>query len=138
MARTSIGMAIGGYNCHGIPANSSLYCSCDIAEIKDLTTESTPPQESISIEQQLRNENAALKKELAEARAYLKIQKYRRREFARMLKIGFYEWDERNNRPISYSPEVAEVLGLDRGMMEKFFHNPDLFKRFLHPDDLQQ
>ena len=85
----------------------------------------------------MRAENAALRAELEKTRAYLKLQKYRRREFSRMLKIGYWEWDAKTQKPISYSPEVANVLGLERDMLEKFFHNPDSFKHFLHPDDLQ-
>ncbi len=85
----------------------------------------------------MRAENAALRAELEKTRAYLKLQKYRRREFSRMLKMGYWEWDAKTQRPTSYSPEVADVLGLDRDMLEKFFHNPDSFKHFVHPDDLQ-
>ena len=50
--------------------------------------------------------------------------------------MGFWEWDEITQRPISYSPEMAAVLGLDRAQMEELFRHPDGFKRILHPDDL--
>ena len=88
------------------------------------------------MEQSLRDDNATLRAQLAEAQDYIELQKYRRVELSKMLKIGFWEWDEQAQAPISYSPEMADVLGLDKARLEKLFHNPGDFKRILHPDDL--
>ena len=93
-------------------------------------------QKAASIEQSLRDENATLRAQLAKAQDFIELQKYRRVELFRMLKVGFWEWDEQAQVSISYSPELADVLGLDKARLEKYFHNPDAFKSILHPDDL--
>ena len=88
------------------------------------------------MEQSLRAENASLRAQLARAQEFIELQKYRRVELSKMLRVGFWEWDEQAQIPISYSPEMAGVLGIDKARLEKYFHNPDAFKRILHPDDL--
>ncbi len=88
-------------------------------------------------EQHLRAEIESLKNQLAEAESLVEFFKFRRQEVSRMLKVGFWEWDEIANRPTSYSPEMADVLGLDQEGLSKLFHNPEEFKRILHPQDLQ-
>ena len=93
-------------------------------------------QKAASIEQSLRDENAILREQLARAQDFIEQQKYRRVELSKMLKLGFWEWDELAQVPISYSPEMADVLGLDKARLEKYFHNPDDFKRIVHADDL--
>ena len=99
-------------------------------------TSNSPPDPS-SEEQSLRDEIAQLRSQLASAQEYIEFQRFRRFELSRMLKVGFWEWDEIAQKPISYSPEMADVLGLDEDSLEKLFHNPEAFKRILHPDDLQ-
>ena len=89
-----------------------------------------------SIKPSLRDENATLRAQLAEAQDFIELQKHRRVELSKMLRVGFWEWDEQAQAPISYSPEMADVLGLDKVRLEKLFHNPDDIKRILHPDDL--
>jgi EAL domain-containing protein (putative c-di-GMP-specific phosphodiesterase class I)/signal transduction histidine kinase/DNA-binding response OmpR family regulator/HPt (histidine-containing phosphotransfer) domain-containing protein len=93
-------------------------------------------QKTPSMEQSLRDDNATLRAQLAEAQDFIELQNYRRVELSKMLRVGFWEWDEQAQAPISYSPEMADVLGLDKARLEKLFHNPDDFKRILHPDDL--
>ena len=63
--------------------------------------------------------------------------KLRRHEVSKMLKVGFWEWDEKANRPNSYSPEMADVLGLDQSALEACFRNPVEFERILHPQDIE-
>jgi hypothetical protein len=46
-------------------------------------------QKAPSIEQSLRDENATLRAQLAEAQDYIELQKYRRVELSGMLKVGF-------------------------------------------------
>jgi len=93
-------------------------------------------QKTPSVEQSLRDENATLRVQLAEAQDFIELQKYRRVELSRMLKVGFWEWDEQAQVPITYSPEMADVLGLDLARLESYFHNPGDFKSILHPEDL--
>ncbi len=65
-----------------------------------------------SNELELRAENKALREQLTRSEALVEFYKFRRREVSKMLRVGFREWDEKLNRPTSYSPEMADVLGL--------------------------
>jgi len=108
----------------------------DSSQLKPLTSKPKKAQQTASSETSLRDEIDALRLELGEARETIAFQKNRRFELSKMLKVGFWEWDEKAHRSISYSPEMADVLGLDQDQLEKLFHRPQEFKRILHPDDL--
>jgi PAS domain-containing protein len=101
-----------------------------------LTSKLKKPQQATSSEVSLRAEIAGLRAQLAEAEGYIEFQRYRRFELSKMLKVGFWEWDEKADKPISYSPEMAAVLGLEQTRLEQLSRNADAFKRILHPDDL--
>ena len=102
-----------------------------------MTTKSDILEQSSDYERKLRAENEALKERLAEAEAMVEFFKLRRHEVSKMLKVGFWEWDEKANRPNSYSPEMADVLGLDQSALEACFRNPVEFERILHPQDIE-
>ena len=102
-----------------------------------MTSKPDISQQTLGVEQELRAENEALKARLAEVEAQLEFVKLRRRELAKMLKVGFWEWDELENRPKSYSSYMADVLGLDQSTLDTYFHNPQKFRRILHPEDLR-
>jgi hypothetical protein len=57
-------------------------------------------QKAPSIEQSLRDENATLRVQLAKAQDFIELQKYRRVELSRKLKVGFWEWEEQAQVPI--------------------------------------
>ena len=121
----------------GIPRNSFLYSSCETPEINELTAKSKHFGGSHpSGLQQLRAENAALQTELARLRASMEFQQNRRHEFAKMLKVGFWEFDEITRRPISYSPEMANVLGVNAARLEELLLFANAFRDIVHPDDL--
>jgi EAL domain-containing protein (putative c-di-GMP-specific phosphodiesterase class I)/signal transduction histidine kinase/DNA-binding response OmpR family regulator len=103
-----------------------------------LTTNSDKSKQASGNEQKLRAENEALKEKLIATEALVEFFKFRRQELSKMLKMGFWEWDEKENRATSYSPEMANVLGLDPSALEKCFRNPEEFKRLLHPQDLER
>ncbi|MDH3389603.1 MAG: response regulator, partial [Gammaproteobacteria bacterium] len=88
-----------------------------------------------SIEQELRDEIADLRKQLAEAQALIGFREYRRQELSKMLKLGIWEWDEIGNKPISYSDEVAEVLGIEPQELRSTFRSHKDFERLVHLDD---
>jgi len=102
-----------------------------------LTKKSDKSNQASNNEQKLRAENEDLREQLAAAEALVEFFKFRRQEVSKMLKVGFWEWDEKANRPTSYSPEMADLLGLDQSVLETYFHNPEEFKRILHPQDLE-
>jgi EAL domain-containing protein (putative c-di-GMP-specific phosphodiesterase class I)/signal transduction histidine kinase/DNA-binding response OmpR family regulator len=103
-----------------------------------LTTKSQPFEDSQpSGLQQLRAENTALQAELDRLRELMDFQQYRRHEFAKMLKVGFWEYDEIARKPIRYSPEIANVLGVDDARLEELFLTANAFRGIVHPDDVQ-
>ena len=102
-----------------------------------MTKKSDKSKQTSSNERKLCAENEDLREQLAAAEALVEFFKFRRQEVSKMLKVGFWEWDEKANRPTSYSPEMADVLGLDQSVLETYFHNPEEFKRILHPQDLE-
>ncbi|MCP4765915.1 MAG: EAL domain-containing protein [Gammaproteobacteria bacterium] len=102
-----------------------------------MTTKSDKPKQASNSEQALRAENKALKEQLAAAEALNEFFKFRRQEVSKMLKVGFWEWDENANRPTSYSPEMGDVLGLDQSALENYFRNPEEYNRIIHPQDIE-
>ena len=109
--------------CPGKPRNSCLYFRRDLAEFNAVTSKSGPTTDSASVEQQLRADNDALRAELRKVQAELKFQKYRRRGISKMLRVGFWEWNHKTRKPISYSSEMADVLGVDAARLEQLFKN---------------
>ncbi|HUV22685.1 MAG TPA: PAS domain-containing protein, partial [Gammaproteobacteria bacterium] len=87
--------------------------------------------------QQLRAENRALQTELARLRESMEFQQNRRQNFAKMLKVGFWEFDEITRKPISYSPEMANVLGIDAARLEALSFIAGALSDIVHPDDIQ-
>lgn len=102
-----------------------------------MTPKADTPDKATSIEQQLRDENAILRARLVKMTRSMEAQRYRRHELSKMLKVGFWEWDEIAGKPLNYSPEMADVLGLAPARLEKLLHSRDLFKPILHPEDAQ-
>ncbi|MDC1287616.1 EAL domain-containing protein [Gammaproteobacteria bacterium] len=101
-----------------------------------MTSKPRKSQQTASSEESLRAEIAALRVQLAEAQETIEFQRKRRFELSKMLKVGFWEWDEKTHKPISFSPEMSAVLGLDQTRLEQLIRNPDAFNNILHPDDL--
>ncbi len=86
----------------------------------------------------MRDEIADLERQLEEARAIIRFREDRSHALSKMLNIGVWEWDEIDDRPIFFSPELADIFGVDRKRVEKVFRRSDDFKRFVHPDDLER
>ena len=103
---------------------------------KGLNPESgtTSEQESLS-ETDLRNEIAELKQQLSESRANNLLRDDRQRALARALQIGYWEWDERTDQPISYSEQMAEIFGVDFEEIKQTLSKVEDFARLVHPDD---
>jgi EAL domain-containing protein (putative c-di-GMP-specific phosphodiesterase class I)/signal transduction histidine kinase/DNA-binding response OmpR family regulator len=102
-----------------------------------LTSKSKNLPGSSASEDSLREEIAKLRARLAKAEDYIELQRQHRVQLSKMLKMGFWEWDEKTQQPIFYSPEMAVVLGVDEARLQKLFRNTDAFNEILHPDDLQ-
>jgi len=86
----------------------------------------------------LLDEIAELRSQLADAQALNEFREYRRKELSKMLNLGIWEWDEKNNRPISYSREMAGVIGIDPAELENFYRNPEQLVSIIHPEDKEQ
>jgi EAL domain-containing protein (putative c-di-GMP-specific phosphodiesterase class I)/signal transduction histidine kinase/DNA-binding response OmpR family regulator/HPt (histidine-containing phosphotransfer) domain-containing protein len=88
-----------------------------------------------SIEQELRDEIATLRAQLDKAQALIEFHDYRRKEFSKMLKLGIWEWDEIDDKPIAYSDEMANVFGVDLSELEAIFKSKGDFEKLVHPKD---
>ena len=52
-----------------------------------------------------------------------------------MLNLGIWEWNEKTGKPISFSSEMAEILGVDRAELDALYQNPEQIVTLIHPDD---
>ncbi len=86
-------------------------------------------------EQDLRDRIAALERQLEEAREIIGFREYRSQALSKMLNIGIWEWDEVDDRPIFFSPELADIFGVDRDRVDEVFRRSEDFKQFIHPED---
>ena len=100
-----------------------------------MTAKAQKQSDSPTIEQELRDEIGELREKLARAEALIEFRNYRRRELSRMLKLGIWEWDEVANEALSYSDELAEVLGIDSGELQATFRRHEDLEHLVHPDD---
>ena len=86
-----------------------------------------------------------LLKEIDELRAKLSRAEARSHLWGRQLeaisksfRIGFWEWDEVNNRVISYSDEMAEIFALSLDDLYTQCATIEDFLKLVHPDDLDE
>ncbi len=117
-----------------IPAYTN---SCECLPINALTAKIKQLAKTRSTEQELRDEIEDLRAQLADAQALIDSREFRRQEFSRMLKLGIWEWDELNDKPIAYSAELADVFGIDPAELDRLFENRAEFDRIVHPDDFE-
>lgn len=55
----------------------------------------------------------------------------------RITKLGFWEWDEVNDRSLTLAPNFLKMVGLaTEGEEQPVFSSEDMFQ-FIHPDDLE-
>jgi len=76
-----------------------------------------------------------LRTQLSAAREQNTFLEFRRRELSKMLKLGIWEWDEQANKPIGYSRELADVIGIDPTELEVLFQDPKQLHKIVHPKD---
>jgi PAS domain S-box-containing protein len=53
------------------------------------------------------------------------------------LNLGFWEWDEIENRAVYYSEEYATIFGIGREELEQQYQTLYDFAKKVHPDDLE-
>jgi len=101
-----------------------------------LTAKTRKPKKGTgSTEQALREEIAELQTQLEEARTSIEFRDFRRRAMSRMLKIGIWEWDEIDDRPLFYSDELAGIFGIEIDQFNDRFKSTRDFDYLVHPDD---
>ena len=91
--------------------------------------------QGLSSKSDLLDEIAELKLELAESRARNLLRDEHQRVIARSLQIGYWEWDELENKPVSYSEQLAEIFGIDYDGMMQTLASVEDFTEMVHPDD---
>ncbi|MDH5353852.1 MAG: response regulator [Gammaproteobacteria bacterium] len=84
---------------------------------------------------ELIDEIESLRAELAGTKVEANFQQYLHKTLSTAIKIGYWEWDVLNDRPVYLSEEVAEIMGRGlESMFEQYRSEEDYFK-FVHPDD---
>ena len=79
-----------------------------------------------------------MREKIAELETELQSRKERERTLSGAIKIGFWEWDEINDRPSYLSPEFASILGLSQEKLYEIYQREDDLYDFVHPEDLEQ
>ena len=88
-------------------------------------------------ERALLDENRMLRESLAERESELESRKEREKILSRAIKLGFWEWDEVNDRPAYLSEEFASMLGFSQEALHEIYHCEEDLYQFIHPDDLE-
>lgn len=55
---------------------------------------------------------------------------------ASSIKLGYWEWDEVENRPAYLSEAFAEIFGLELSTLYQVYQNEESLYKFIHPEDL--
>ena len=83
----------------------------------------------------LLDEISTLKQQLDEAKTQKTLRDHRQGALARAMQIGYWEWDDSADKPISYSEQMAEIFGVDYRGIETTLGNHEKFMQLVHPDD---
>ena len=102
-----------------------------------MTAKAKKPSKANPTKKELQDEVAELRGQLAEAEVLFEYREFRSQALSRMLKLGIWEWDEKADKALSYSDELADVFGVTAAELKKLFQNRNNFERIVHPDDLE-
>ena len=119
----------------GISPGSAYTYRLVYPQINKLTAKAKTLSEISPNEQALLDEIAELCEQLEKVQALTEFREHRRRELSKMLKLAIWEWDEIADKPINFTPEMAEVFGIHQDELDQYFHNPEQLKNLVHPDD---
>ncbi|MBT8437510.1 MAG: PAS domain-containing protein, partial [Gammaproteobacteria bacterium] len=87
--------------------------------------------------QELQDEVAELRSQLAEAEVLFEYREFRSQALSKMLNLGIWEWDEKADKALSYSDGLIDVFGVTAAGLKKLFQNRNNFESIVHPDDLE-
>ena len=96
----------------------------------DLTKLQSALQEQI-------DENERLREKLAASEAASKFRQELHQTLSVAINIGYWEWDEKTERPAYLSAEMAAILGMDQQSLYEIYHAEKDFYPLIHPDDLK-
>jgi PAS domain S-box-containing protein len=107
-----------------------------LISVKTNTGENSDPNDPDKWKQKLLEENRRLQEKIAKMEAELQSRKEREQTLSAAIKLGFWEWDEINNRPNYLSKEFATILGFSQDELYELYQcEKDLYD-FVHPEDL--
>ena len=86
---------------------------------------------------ELIDEVAVLREKLEFAVKTHETEKNQLKIISKDLNLGFWEWDEIENRAIYYSEEYATIFGIGREELEQQYQTLYDFSKKVHPDDLE-
>jgi len=89
-----------------------------------------------SSKQELFDEVEYLREKIASREAGRKFRQELKNNLSAAIKLGYWEWDEIENRPSYFSQEMVTILGMDlASLYEQYQCEEDPF-HLIHPDDL--
>ena len=101
-----------------------------------MATKTKKPSAKKGCGQVLLDEISDLKKQLAEANANHLSFIDHHYELAKIMRVGFWEWDEINGNALSYSAQMAEIFDVDEAKIHVVLQGLADFEVMVHPDDL--
>lgn len=84
----------------------------------------------------LLEENRLLREKIADMEKEKLVQKECKEVLSKAIKLGFWEWDEINNRPADMSEEFAAIMGVELEQLHRIYQSEDDLYPFIHQDDL--
>ena len=102
-----------------------------------MATKTKKPSTKQVCEQALLDEISDLKKQLAESRLYYQNYNEHQQVIAKVIRVGFWEWDEIKGRALSYSAQMAEIFDIDAKDIDTVLQSLKDFEPMVHPEDLE-
>ena len=87
--------------------------------------------------QELIDENEHLREKLAAMEDAAQLKQALFQDLLGASSIGYWEWDEINNRPARFSQELADIVGVSLDALYEIYQCEEDFFPFVHPDDLK-
>jgi signal transduction histidine kinase/DNA-binding response OmpR family regulator/HPt (histidine-containing phosphotransfer) domain-containing protein len=96
------------------------------------------PEDTPESNQGMLEANRLLQLKVAELEQELQSRKEREQTLAGAIRLGFWEWDEIDNRPSYLSLEYASILGFTQQELYELYQQEEDLYNFVHPEDLAE
>lgn len=100
-----------------------------------MTLEYTSPDSSNQSHADLLAENRLLRERIEAMEAEAIVQDERQLLLANSIKLGFWEWDEIENKPAYLSEAFSDIFGLELSRLYEIYQCEEDLYSFIHPED---